>query len=172
IASLFSFPNLTSIVAQASEICLVDDDLVQLATWCRLQILDLGPRTYWHDIPGLRGLVPFAEHCPYLRNLTIFLDTTTSVPTNDEFFQIRSKGISNRNLTHLNVGNSPINPATVAVTASFVSMLFPCLQSITTVNEVDERVYVHDLKELWAQVLQLASTLASVYAGYETYVAS
>ncbi|KAJ7736747.1 hypothetical protein DFH07DRAFT_966736 [Mycena maculata] len=114
--------------------------------------------------PGVLGLVPFAEHCPNLRSLTIFVDATAGVPTKDTFFRIKKTGISNPNLSHLDVGNSPIKRETVAVSSSFIAMLFPKLQSISAVNE--------ETKELWAQVMQLVPTLTSVYAGYEEFLTS
>jgi hypothetical protein len=112
---------------------------------------------------GLSGLVSFAEHCPNLRQLPNFVAATVNVPTNREFFQVWSKGISNTFLTHLDVGRSPNNATTVAVAVSLLSLIFPSLQSVTPDG---------NSREVWAQVMQLAPTHASMNAGYEQYLAS
>ncbi|KAJ7119552.1 hypothetical protein C8R44DRAFT_737349 [Mycena epipterygia] len=161
IIPLFSFPNLISICVDFPYKLILETD-PRLRAWSRLESLNLGA-TLECQIRGLRGLIKIAEYCPNLRQLTIFVDTTAMVPNSDDFFQIKSKGISNKHLRRLNVGESIVNHTTLAVSASVISMIFPSLQFIAAEDES---------KEFWALVMQMGPQLASVHAGYDKIITS
>ncbi|KAF9003310.1 hypothetical protein BDQ17DRAFT_1355972 [Cyathus striatus] len=78
----------------------------------------------------LLDLLPFAEHCPYLSELAIFLDAT-SPPELDELI-LPGNGISQTSLIELQVGDSPGNCPTLI--AAFLSGTFPSLEKIVTME--------------------------------------
>jgi hypothetical protein len=104
---------------------LTQADLAELArNWPSLQSLFLCEYPYvTHDrsdaLPTLAALIPFAEHCPNLTGLGLFLDATID----EETSPLPSVITPFRNLALLNVGQSFIsNPEAVAM---FIAQICP-----------------------------------------------
>ncbi|KAJ7471882.1 hypothetical protein FB451DRAFT_1399184 [Mycena latifolia] len=132
IIPLFSFPNLTRLVLEPSFPFNLDSNTFsRLSAWSRLESLDLGRELKSDEKPGLLGLVPFAQYCPRLRILRIFVDATMNVPNMADILRIRRQEISNKSLLELNVDDSPINKESVFESANLLSFIFPKLQNVS-----------------------------------------
>ncbi|KAJ7186816.1 hypothetical protein C8R46DRAFT_280310 [Mycena filopes] len=163
IIPLLSFPNITQIELEPPlPICLKNDALRLLGAWSHLHTLDLGSCLTWQWIDGLRGLIPFAEHCSQLQYLRVYADASQSdfVPTADELLGIRLRGVVNTNLQRLKVEASPIREDLVFATANFLSTIFPQLASISSVNPA---------RKLWDRVARQIPQFVAVHKGDEAY---
>jgi hypothetical protein len=131
------FPDLTSLILQCPfNLNLDNDTLRDLGAWSQLRHLDLGPRLKSTDKPGVLGLVPFAQFCPRLEFLRIFVDSTINVPSTAEALKIRRKGISSRTLRRLKLDESLINATCLFAAANLLSVIFPKLEEIPAVRSV------------------------------------
>jgi hypothetical protein len=130
-----------------------DDALIQdmANAFPRLRILDLGT-TYGsggRTNVTLAGLVRLVQHCPALQSLGIVIDTSNTdlLPVSD----IKAwEGVSNLKVETMHVGDSRISdPAAVA---SFLSNIFPNLDTIDTQYYFDDRSTANEkerYKRLW-----------------------
>ncbi|KAI0766359.1 hypothetical protein BD413DRAFT_494346 [Trametes elegans] len=149
LAPLLSPKELThALVNTAGRFSPDNDALFTMATsWPLLRRLELGPDKADHppeSRPSLAGLVPFAQTCPNLSALAVALNTNIErVP-----FVLRlcppSLGFSQRRLTALSVGRSPIEDAYGV--AAFLSDIFPVLCDIERNFRHEEELFENEVE--------------------------
>ncbi|QRV72438.1 hypothetical protein RhiJN_00452 [Ceratobasidium sp. AG-Ba] len=123
IRPLFNFKSLLDFdVTYNYPFAITDADLECIArSWPKLRTLMLSEYPYFRsddiDLPTLGSLLPFAEHCPDLINLGLFLNVSLPFPTPSAIKQ------PFRKLEVLNFGQSYIQDADVIRVAAFISRL-------------------------------------------------
>jgi len=117
-----------SAVRCASNLC--DGDLEDMAkAWPKLQDLHLFTQLKWPQTT-LKGLESLAIHCPEIQRVSLAIDGT--IPVERDTRALPSKASP---LSILRVNRSPVSdPAPVA---SFLSSLFPRLESVVCLKEWD-----------------------------------
>ncbi|KAF7290745.1 hypothetical protein MIND_01315200 [Mycena indigotica] len=170
---LFKFSNLHYADLQPPAGFLIDDDTIsKLArSWPLVEYLTLrsGSAIQARPLTTIRALRTFAKHCKLLVGLSIPVDAS-DVPDFDTYSQRR---ITQSNLTHVNMGISPI--ADPSAVARFLSGHFPCLDYVETLNDRRWSDQYHRIMErgeeeetersyhvLWTEVSKMLSLCQAV----------
>jgi hypothetical protein len=108
----------------------IDDAMIKAMaqSWPQLEKLYLGNEARWQIPPSLTftGVVHLIRHCQYLRDIAISFRASLIDTNSEPFFKI----ILNRKITHICIGNSPIDAAIVVAVARQLHTLLPNLRSV------------------------------------------
>ena len=162
--SLLKFTNLESILIQTECTAQYIDDATLEAmaqSWPKLRDLAFNAPwssgNRWPSQCTLRGILHLVKHCPNLASLRIPFNASAEISWNGR----PGGGVVCEQMGDLDVGYSPItDPRAVA---SFLSDVFPKLQSITTWDhfDADDPAEV-ELQHLWQETNRLFESFVAI----------
>ncbi|KAF9001483.1 hypothetical protein BDQ17DRAFT_1327150 [Cyathus striatus] len=141
-------------------------------SWTKIKTLlftlQLRRRSQQASMIKLQDLLPFAQFCPDLKKLGIFIDVKNPPEIDDKWRP--GNGVHQSSLTELYVLDSPARSPTQI--AAFLSSCFPTLQKIFARNveaQGDQVLNMEDSKEVWGQVQHLLSAFTAVRKQERSY---
>ncbi|KAF8992361.1 hypothetical protein BDQ17DRAFT_1369608 [Cyathus striatus] len=144
--------------------------MLEMATsWRNIEYLAFISTNGWYTQPiiskiTLMDLLPFAEHCPFLGELSFPIDAT--FPPEIDTHMIRTR-ICQTHLKKL-VENSPIKKPSLV--AAFLSGIFPSLQQIIYNGPHNQEAVTAANERTWGQVEELVKVFSAVRAEERLYI--